>query len=1309
MNKPRFNLFYFFMVLFAFFQFPWHKVSAQNLQQTKTAEEVPQELPLLLVKEKIQDIVLKEQDPGEYEILTTGSDPYLFTGKLKEEVSSDHHILSFEYFCPSWLDHMQVFFAPPVDENNSIHTELGVSEGWTTFSIDVQEQMDGWGKKGDFLRFDFGSAPNYRMQIRNIRFRKPTDKELEIAANRDRDKRLDAQMAVKLDDYLNEKYSAAVKNVTVKNEQVIIKGTIPDGEGDFYLAEVPLYQDIHTKDSFDHTFPLSSGEKDFLLSIDRFIPAGDKNYDRLFSKWAVVQKSEKGFKLISHARYPDDITAKYNQLKDEKPWNKKGIGGFHAGGNAPVSDLDSLDISSVTVNIWITKFIHSSPSENTMPYELNGKTYYINKRAVENLDRTLQVAADRNIIASAIILIGKASNVADKEIGRIFQHPNFNPAGIYSMANVTSAEGLEYYAAIIDFLAQRYSRPDKKYGRLHHWIIHNEVDAGWVWTNMGEKPPLLFMDDYHKSMRTIYNIAQKYNPHSKVFISLTHYWNWTSDRHFYHPKELLDILLNFSKAEGDFNWAIAQHPYPESLFEPKSWLDKKVDFTFNTPLITYKNIEVLNAWVEQPETLYLGKHKRVIHLSEQGTNSMDYSDQSLKEQAAGMAYAWKKMKDLENIEAFQYHNWMDHRGEGGLRIGLRRFPDAEEDPAGKKPVWYVFRDMGTEREDESFEFAKEIIGIENWDEVIYKGEIIPEKKGQSFRDQKSDTWEATDALGRSLPGYEEVGPLKKDRHVGMFYFLTANNPGKEGPNDVTKLLAADPANPKFAGGAHYWGEPESGYYLSTDEWVIRQHARLLSDAGVDVIIFDCTNNVTYPEVTKTIFEVFREMRSVGEKTPDIAFLASEESAYQIWDQIYSKGRYADLWFQWKDKPLLLFGQWKGIKPMNEVEFPSHIKNFFSLRRSWAWTTLPWYKNEGKDMWLWIDHYPQSIGWHETKDKAEYVPVAVAQHPLSNIGRSFHNGSQPTTDEYDLTPFTGEGSHFAEQWEHALEVDPEFVFVTGWNEWMAGAMVMNEDIEKSLEVWDFYPEAKLGKVGKPLKPGDVYFIDQYNQEYSRDIEPMKGGHSDNYYYQLMANIRKYKGVREPEKGSPTTIDINGSFDQWKNAGLSFPDHIHDTEHRNSPGNYKAGPYINTTGRNDIAESKVTHDQENIYFYIETRDDLTPYKDDNWMLVFIDADQDKSSGWEGYDYVINSSVINESTTTIKRLRGNGKTRRTVKIPMKVRGNKLMISVPRKILNEDGKVKINFHIADNIGEIGDITAFFSRGDSAPSRRANFFYEAK
>ena len=61
--------------------------------------------------------------------------------------------------------------------------------------------------------------------------------------------------------------------------------------------------------------------------------------------------------------------------------------------------------------------------------------------------------------------------------------------------------------------------------------------------------------------------------------------------------------------------------------------------------------------------------------------------------------------------------------------------------------------------------------------------------------------------------------------------------------------------------------------------------------------------------------------------------------------------------------------------------------------------------------------------------ARTVVVAAAQHPMSNIGRSYVAGKQPPPDRQQ----SDRGLYFAEQWQRAHAVDPEFVFVTGWND------------------------------------------------------------------------------------------------------------------------------------------------------------------------------------------------------------------------------------------------------------------------------------
>ncbi|HEX3134786.1 MAG TPA: DUF5722 domain-containing protein, partial [Planctomycetota bacterium] len=137
-------------------------------------------------------------------------------------------------------------------------------------------------------------------------------------------------------------------------------------------------------------------------------------------------------------------------------------------------------------------------------------------------------------------------------------------------------------------------------------------------------------------------------------------------------------------------------------------------------------IEVLDAWARQPESLFNGR-VRAIHLSEQGPNSPDYREQSLNEQAAAMAYVWKKISRLDSILNFEYHNWVDNRGEGGLRIGLRRFPDDREKPLGTKPVWDVYKALGTSDEDRACAFVLPMIGLKAWDEAVHRG-LIPASK-----------------------------------------------------------------------------------------------------------------------------------------------------------------------------------------------------------------------------------------------------------------------------------------------------------------------------------------------------------------------------------------------------------------------------------------------------------------------------------------------------------------------------------------------------------------------------------------------------
>ena len=166
-------------------------------------------------------------------------------------------------------------------------------------------------------------------------------------------------------------------------------------------------------------------------------------------------------------------------------------------------------------------------------------------------------------------------------------------------------------------------------------------------------------------------------------------------------------------------------------------------------------------------------------------------------------------------------------------------------------------------------------------------------------------------------------------------------------------------------------------------------------------------------------------------------------------------------------------------------------------------------------------------------------------------------------------------NFEEQWQRALEVNPKFIFVTGWNEWIAGRYTQ----------WSKYTDADC------YYPGGL-FVDEYTQEYSRDCEPMRGGHGDNYYYQLAAWVRRFKGVRErPVAPGPSQIVIDGLFDDWQKVEPEFRDTIGDTLHRDHKG-YGDLVYRNETGRNDFVILKAAYDADNLYFFAQTLDKISP---------------------------------------------------------------------------------------------------------------------
>jgi hypothetical protein len=515
--------------------------------------------------------------------------------------------------------------------------------------------------------------------------------------------------------YLNAKFPYKISDVIVDKNNVTVRGEVPATSKNLFLCELPMFDETKMNgNSFASITPINATQSTFQLQLNRFAKFNDTGYDRIYSRWVIAAKRGNDYRLQSFANYARDIIAAANQyLPEERPVNKKGLEGFFTGENNR-QDLLDLGVKNVTVNIVLTNWISLAPSQYS--FRLNGQTYYFDPKVVEKYDNAFKFCADNNIFVTAVILIPR---VAPNNAKSILVYPG-STAGAQSMANLTSVTSFNYYVAAVAFVAERYNKPNSKFARVQNWIVHNEADNGYYYANAGDAQMQYYTELYDRSMRTVYYTIRQYNPAAKVFLSLTHAWASTDNAKFFAPKDMLNVFNQLSKEQGDYEWGIAYHAYPQDAFNPKTWEDKKATNDINnTKYISPRNCELIDQWLRSTPHLYKGSKVRTLLFSEEGVHTKSDNPQDLLTQAAGVAYMWKKFTRLPTAEAFDYHAQADNRNEKGLRFGLWTAKVGTiATPDKKKPSWSVYKKAGTPSEDSAFAFALPIIGISEWSQAF---------------------------------------------------------------------------------------------------------------------------------------------------------------------------------------------------------------------------------------------------------------------------------------------------------------------------------------------------------------------------------------------------------------------------------------------------------------------------------------------------------------------------------------------------------------------------------------------------------------
>lgn len=628
------------------------------------------------------------------------------------------------------------------------------------------------------------------------------------------------------------------------------------------------------------------------------------------------------------------------------------------------------------------------------------------------------------------------------------------------------------------------------------------------------------------------------------------------------------------------------------------------------------------------------------------------------------------------------------------------------------------------------------------------------KRGLDAYDFTKASFASVDRLGR------EITPMHKqktdhERYVGVFYFLwLGTHLSSAGVYDVTKLQQTEtgasavfdssyrlgqkvPGTENAEAGypngmesptnyVHWTNEPLYGYYNTADSWVITRHIELLTMADVDYIFLDTTNEYDYAEninpnfvsdpsdpknqelsrPTYVLLDTILALSEQGWDVPKVVFYTNQKSGEQvrkIYNNFYASGKYDSIWFAPYGKPMIVgtTSENKGTDQTgaNRVDIDADMMEYFDVRES---------------QWPSMASQPDGFPWMDWSDKDNFyfeenkmVNVNVAQHGATETSYSayVHYGREAdgrssrgwNEEEYAIEENWEAGKNIEDQWDTVFKYEDqgktvEMITVTAWNEWLA---------------WKYNPA------------GDqILYVDNFNAQFSRDMEMDKNYYKDNFYLQLVRNVRKYKYSDVKDTGyiwqSKTVEDFAG-FDDCEAV---YKDMVGDARERDFYGfdirdeAREAGLigtwYSDHSNRNDIVETKVVHDAQNLYILIQTKEDITAYESgENWMNVLIKTGASTSeTSWEGYDFILNRAPT-EGKASVEKSVGGWNWSSVGSADMRISGNQMFITVPLSMLGlSEENFAFKFKVADNVTNYTDIMDYYVTGDAAPIGRLNYAY---
>ena len=286
------------------------------------------------------------------------------------------------------------------------------------------------------------------------------------------------------------------------------------------------------------------------------------------------------------------------------------------------------------------------------------------------------------------------------------KHPRANQADSHMvdegplqyMFNASNADGVNTLAAAMKGVANMNGTQD--------YIIGNEVNVR-KWCYIAYTDWDTYVREYMQGFRVAYNAIKSTNANARVFICLDQNWDRNkpaNDREYYWFIDGKDFINKFNAqicAGGNIDWGLSFHPHPVPLTYAKFWDMGAIDPIYaqmvnSNAMVSFQNMSVITNYMTSGSLRSPSGAVRHMMASETGISA----NQGADVQGAALYASYQACLRNPYVDIMIY----SFDDSTGARFTQR--------------AWDVYNSMGAANEAETDAWAKSVIGISDWGQIL---------------------------------------------------------------------------------------------------------------------------------------------------------------------------------------------------------------------------------------------------------------------------------------------------------------------------------------------------------------------------------------------------------------------------------------------------------------------------------------------------------------------------------------------------------------------------------------------------------------